>query len=100
MPVNVSGGVAVQPVHDVLQLGVEAVDDGIEGHGVLVGVDHQLEVRVPHLGEKHVDGRPLLEPPPVFVLETKQDFFLKLHDESLAEQITTWLEKNLNGFLS
>ena len=69
MAVDVSRGVAVQPIHDVLQLGVEAVDDGVKGHRVLVGVDDQLEVRVPDLGEESVNGGPLLEPPPVFVLE-------------------------------
>ena len=69
MAVDISRGVAVQPIHDVLQLGVEAVDDGVKGHRVLVGVDDQLEVRVPDLGEEYVNGGPLLKPPPVFVLE-------------------------------
>jgi hypothetical protein len=33
----------------VLQLGVQPVDDGVKGHGVLRREDHQLEVRVADL---------------------------------------------------
>ncbi len=49
MAVDVSCGVTVQPVHDVLQLGVEAIDDRVKSHGVFVGEDDQLKVRVSHL---------------------------------------------------
>ena len=75
MAVDVSGGVSIQPVHDVLQLGVQPVDDRVEGHTVLGGKDDQLEVGVAHLREEHVDARSLLKTPAVFVLKQKQIFF-------------------------
>ena len=49
MAVDVPGRVSVQPVHDVLQLGVQPVDDRVEGHPVLGGEDDQLKIGVADL---------------------------------------------------
>ena len=58
--------VRIQPVHD-----------GEKGHGVLRGVDDQLEVGVAQLGQEHVHPGTLLEAPPVLVLEEEERKYIK-----------------------
>ena len=48
---------------------IEALDDGVECEGVLLGVDDQLELRVTQLGDEHVHAGPLLKSPTMFVLK-------------------------------
>ena len=69
MAVDVSRCITIQPVHDVLQLRVEAVDNWIESHCIFICENYQFKVGVAHLGEKHVHRRSLLEAPTVFVLK-------------------------------
>ena len=71
MPVDISCCIAIQPIHDVLKLRVQAVDDGVKGHAVLSGEDNQLEVGVAHLRQEHVDTGTFLKSQTVFVLKMK-----------------------------
>ena len=69
MPVHISRCVAIQPIHDVLKLRVQPVDDRVKGHPVLGGENDQLEVGVADLGQEHVDAGTFLKSPTVFVLK-------------------------------
>ncbi len=53
---------------------IQSINDWEKGHGVLRRVDDDLEVRVAHLREEHVHSGPLLEPPPVLVLQKRRGF--------------------------
>jgi hypothetical protein len=67
--VEVSRGVAEQPVHDELVVGVEAVDDRVECKGGLSRVYDHLKIGVADLGKEHVHAGTLLKPPAVFMLK-------------------------------
>ena len=67
--VDVASGVPEESVHDVLPALVQAVNDGVECHRVLGGVDDKLKVGVAHLRQKDVDTRSLLKPPSMLMLE-------------------------------
>ncbi len=57
---------------------VQPVHDGKEGHGVLRGVDDDLEVGISDLGQEHVHSGALLEPPAMLMLQSKLEKKLKL----------------------
>ena len=72
MTIDVSSCVAIESIHDVLQFGIQPVDDRVEGHAVLRGEYDELKIWVANLREKHVNAGTFLEPPTVFVLKNKK----------------------------
>ena len=54
-------------MYDVLIVGVHCVDDSPECHSVLHSPDDDLEVWITDLRQKHIESRPLLESPAVFM---------------------------------
>ena len=62
-----SRSVPEEPVHDILIVGVHAIDDGPESHPIFHSPDNNLEVWITDLRQEDIESRPLLEPPSVFM---------------------------------